>query len=124
MTNLILTQARLRELLHYDPETGIFTWLQRRAGKAQKGSIAGRYHPSGHRIIRVDVTSYYAHRLAWIYVHSYIPDGLVIDHINHVRDDNRICNLRPVTHKVNSQNCIYKTHVSKLQLFLKNRENT
>lgn len=124
MTDVILTQARLRELLQYNPETGIFTWLQRRAGKAQKGSIAGRYHPSGHRIIRVDVTSYYAHRLAWIYVHGHIPDGLVIDHINNVRDDNRICNLRPVTQKVNIQNRIYKKQVSRLQRFLKNRENT
>jgi hypothetical protein len=124
MTAKILSQARLHELLHYDPETGVFTWKKHRGRRAVVGSVAGRYHPSGHRVIRVDITSYYAHRLAWIYVHGSIPDGLVIDHINNVRDDNRLVNLRPATYQLNAQNTVHSKRVTKLQQFLKNRENT
>jgi len=53
-----LTQIRLKELLHYDPDTGLFTWLR----PGWKGVIAGTHHPSGYIHIRVDNKPYRAHR--------------------------------------------------------------
>jgi hypothetical protein len=119
-----MTQDELKELIQYDSNTGIFVWAKNRRGKAIKGALAGRTHPSGHRVIRVNTTSYYAHRLAWLYVYGSIPENLMIDHINGVRDDNRIENLRVATAKQNSENRGIKHTPSRLQLFLKNRVNT
>lgn len=97
-----LTAARLRELLHYDPETGIFTWLVHRQ-RHRAGNVAGSPHSAGYVEIGVDGESYLAHRLAWLYVHGAWPAGDV-DHRNGVRRDNRIVNLRDVSKVVNLQN--------------------
>jgi hypothetical protein len=95
-----LTQARLKELLHYDPETGVFTWREFRRGKAVAGSVAGSLNPTGYIHIYVDNNPYKAHRLAWLYTNGAWPEKF-IDHINGVRDDNRLCNLRAVTNQEN-----------------------
>lgn len=98
-----LTAQRLREVLDYDPATGVFTWTAwRNYGKAQAGVVAGSTMPVGYVQIRVDYRRYYAHRLAWFYVHGGWPE--VIDHINGNRADNRIANLRSVSQQVNMQN--------------------
>lgn len=98
-----LTQERLKELLHYDPETGIFTWKVSR-GPARKGDVAGpRVSPRGYSILRVDGPHYLQHRLAWLYVYGVFPI-LQIDHINGVRTDNRIQNLRLATNGENQSN--------------------
>ena len=97
-----LTQLRLKELLDYDPETGVFTWIKPRTG-VPLGAEAGSMTHDGYRRIVVDQQEYRAHRLAWLYVYGEMPSG-VIDHINRVRDDNRISNLRDVTCRVNSHN--------------------
>jgi hypothetical protein len=94
-----LSQERLKELLHYDAETGVFTWLQRRGGSL-KGDKAGNLNVTGYIHIYVDGSPYKAHRLAWLYEAGEFPPGF-IDHINGVRDDNRLCNLRPVTNQEN-----------------------
>lgn len=67
-----LTQARLKELLHYNPETGVFTWLTRRGGSLA-GDIAGCKGVTGRISIYVDNTPYAASRLAWLYVHGEFP---------------------------------------------------
>lgn len=97
----MLTQERLRELLDYDPETGVFTWRVSRRG-AKKGCVAGSLS-HGYIHIRVDEKPYRAHRLAWLYMHGYFPENQ-IDHINRVRDDNRIINLREVSIQCNARN--------------------
>lgn len=90
-----LTQERLKELLTYDPETGIFTWNFNRRGLLA-GSVAGHLNNSnGYITISVDKRSYRAHRLAWLYTYGDCPLDC-IDHINHDRKDNRLCNLRDV----------------------------
>lgn len=96
-----VTQERLRELLDYNAETGDFYWRSQR-GRFSAGSKAGSLHVHGYMQICVDGRSYGSHRLAWIYVHGQIPN--LIDHINGIRDDNRICNLRNVDHRVNAEN--------------------
>ena len=89
----MLTQEYLKELLHYDPETGIFTNLTQRAKRVKKGTVAGYKNPKGYIYIGVDGESYGAHRLAWLYVYGEIP-LYEIDHKNELKGDNRLCNLR------------------------------
>lgn len=98
-----LTQARLREVLDYNPETGIFKWVAPRGSNARPDGRAGSPNDDGYIIIAVDGRKYRAHRLAWLWVHGRFPSGL-IDHKNCVRDDNRIDNLRDSTKVFNQQN--------------------
>ena len=98
----MITQSRLKELLHYDPETGVFTWAVRRNG-IRNGGVAGGLDAKGYRKIGVDGRLYLAHRLAWLYVHGVWPQAQM-DHRNGVHDDNRISNLREATNAQNSQN--------------------
>lgn len=79
----MLTQARLRQLLSYDPATGEFRW--------RAGAKAGKMTRNSWVDIEVDGWSYGAHRLAWLYVHGEMPDDVA--HLNRVRTDNRIENL-------------------------------
>lgn len=97
----MLTQSRLKEVMSFDPETGLFTWLVSR-GNGNAGSIAG-CNSNGYIAIKIDGKSHKAHRLAWLYVYGSFPKH-ELDHINHVKTDNRICNLRDVTHAQNKQN--------------------
>lgn len=98
----MLTQARLKELLHYDPETGQFTWLVD-AGRAKADEQAGYLNPRGYRIIMIGGRNYRAARLAWLYVNGRFPAHLV-DHRDRVRSNDRIANLREATHKQNLEN--------------------
>lgn len=105
MAKQILTQARLKELLHYDPDTGIFTWKVARAGRWVKvpGAIAGTKMARGYTAISVDGWRESCHRLAFLYMNGQLPSGDV-DHINRNRTDNRWANLRDVSRSVNMQN--------------------
>lgn len=100
--NTQITAARLRELLHYDKSTGIFTWNVARYCVRATAS-AGALHPDGYIHIKVDGRTYRAHRLAWLYVHGVWPT-LQIDHVNRTRTDNRVENLREVNNSQNQQN--------------------
>lgn len=97
-----LTHARLIELLEYDPETGVFKW--RTTGKGRRSDrVAGSQCEGWYRQITIDGISHMEHRLAWLYVHGYLPD-YEIDHRNTIKHDNRIDNLRPATFSENNQN--------------------
>lgn len=99
-----LTHKELKELLHYDPETGVFTWLKFRGRTAKKGWRAGsRVARQYYRVIVIKQKHYPEHRLAWFYIHGEWPKG-DIDHINGLPYDNRICNIRDVTTQENCQN--------------------
>lgn len=119
-----LTQSIIKELLNYDSSTGVFTW-KRRSVKYFKssnliaawnsrfsGMVAGSINPEGYRVIRVFNKANQAHRLAWLYVFGEWPEGC-IDHANQAKDDNRISNLRCVTHTENQRNKpLYKRNKS------------
>lgn len=104
MTAQPITQARLKALLHYDPDTGLFRWVGRKHGRARNKNEAGCVEKRiGYASIGVDGRVYRAHRLAWLYVYGSWPQGQ-LDHINHKKADNRIANLRDVTCAQNHQN--------------------
>lgn len=100
-----LKQYRLKEVLSYDPESGDFRWLDKsnyrkecNDGDLVRVTLKGRYY-----LAFIDGHCYLAHRLAWLYVYGYMPKGQ-IDHINNDGLDNRILNLRDVSHGENQQN--------------------
>jgi len=95
----MISHERLVELLDYDPDTGRFTWKKNRQ-RIRQGTIAGAVHPDDYIYIRIDQSGYRAHRLAWFYVYGAWPTGY-LDHINRIRGDNRISNLRDVTSQEN-----------------------
>lgn len=97
-----LTADRLRELVDYDKESGIFTWrLSRR--RCRLGGIDGYTREDGYVFVRIDKRLYRAHRLAWLWSYGEFP-ALEIDHINRNPADNRLVNLREVDSSQNKQN--------------------
>lgn len=97
-----LTQKRLKEILHYDPATGMFAWLVNRK-QMKVFDIAG-YVTKGYQKISIDGKQYLTHRLAFLYIHSYFPEH-GIDHIDHDKLNNRIDNLREASQQCNQRNC-------------------
>jgi len=99
----LITAERVREVLDYNTETGIFKWKKKTGKKVVVGSVTGCKTKNGYILIRVDNYLFTGHRLAWLYVHGSLPD-CSIDHKNRDRADNRICNLRACTATENGQN--------------------
>ena len=97
-----LTQERLKELLHYDPETGVFTRKKNRGGRVKAGDVV-KCRDYGYIVVTIDYKLYRIHRLTFLYMEGYIPEYQV-DHINRIRDDNRWENLRHVTPSCNARN--------------------
>ncbi len=97
-----LTQERLESLLSYESKTGSFIWKCHR-GRVTKGSHAGSPNKDGYLLIRIDGDLHMAHRLAWLITYGCWPK-LEIDHINGIRSDNRITNLRDVSRSTNIEN--------------------
>ena len=98
-----LTQERLREVLDYNPNTGVFIWKVATANAIKVGSVAGATEGSGYTQIQIDTCLYHAKRLAWLYVFGRWPNDQ-IDHINGDRQDDRIANLRDVSVAENNMN--------------------
>jgi len=97
-----LTQAELKEVIFYDATTGNFFWLEPKRGK-KMGVPAGTPHFKGYIIIRINGCLYLAHRLAFLFVYNVFPKDQV-DHINGIRNDNRIVNIRHATNSENQLN--------------------
>jgi hypothetical protein len=97
-----LDQDLLKNFLHYDPETGIFSWNYARKGIKVSDSV-GTTKPSGYIVVLLKRKMYRIHRLAWLYMTGKWPEN-EIDHINGDRSDNRFCNLREATKAQNNWN--------------------
>lgn len=95
--------ATLKERLHYDPETGVFTWLSCPGRPDLVGRPAGTAHPKNGVLIRLDGRVYRGARLAWFYVTGAWPDDLV-DHRDGDPTNNRWLNLRAADWSINQQN--------------------
>jgi HNH endonuclease/AP2 domain len=102
MANDILTQAQLKLRLSYDEVAGVFRQAVN-SGRAKSGDIAGYTHHTGYVQISIMRKRYMAHRLAWLYVYGEMPASY-IDHVNLIKSDNRIENLREATLSENQKN--------------------
>lgn len=102
----MISQQQLKERFHYNPDTGIFTWISRPHynSRIQIGDLAGT-RPDSRGYLRITILGvrYYSHRLAWLYVTGQWPNN-EIDHWNGVHGDNRFKNLRDVIPLINKQN--------------------
>ena len=97
----MLTQARLKEVLRYVPDSGEFFWLVSTSNRMPVGAKAGVVN-NCYGAIGIDGVRYYSHRLAWLYVYGELPKH--IDHINQDKTDNRISNLREANKVQNGGN--------------------
>ena len=98
-----LTAERARELFSYDPVTGELRNRVGRGLRARAAAVAESFRPDGRLSISVDYRRYLVHRLIWLIVHGEWPPADV-DHIDNLRNDNRISNLRLATRSENNQN--------------------
>tara|TARA_R110000868_G_scaffold316599_1_gene577491 strand:- start:56 stop:559 length:504 start_codon:yes stop_codon:yes gene_type:complete len=106
---MTLTQEEAHCLFEY--KDGMLLWKEMVTNRTENlvNSIAGYIHKHGYRIISAKGYQYKAHRLMFLYHHGYMPE--FIDHINGIKDDNRIENLRAATKAQNNQNrCAQKNN--------------
>ncbi len=99
----LITQQELKKILYYNPDTGIFTRKITLCPTAKKGDIAGSVMNDGYLLTMIKRKRYLNHRLAWLYMYGYFPEN-EIDHLNGIKNDNRISNLREVSHVCNMRN--------------------
>jgi hypothetical protein len=104
----MLTQRRLKELFFYDQDTGLFTRIKSVKGNAA-GALSNCKNVKGYVQIMIDYKNYTAHRLAWLYINGRWPHEQ-IDHINRLKDDNRIANLKEVNNSENQLNIDVRKH--------------
>ena len=98
-----LTVDRLRALLEYNPDTGVFTRRVTTSSRAIAGAAVGTISGNGYLQFRVDGRIYLAHRLAWLYMTGQWPDR-DIDHIDGTRNNNQWKNMRAATRSQNIAN--------------------
>lgn len=97
------TPNDFKERLDYDPETGLFTWSQSPKNPRMAGKKAGSVASNGYVMIQVFGKRHLAHRIAWFMTHGQWP-SFYIDHVNRIKHDNRIANLRDVPQRANVWN--------------------
>ena len=111
------SQEYLRDIFNYDENTGILTWksINEATRRIGIGDEAGHLNKRGYRGVKVDTKLYNAHRVIYKWYYGEEPEQ--IDHINHIKDDNRICNLRNVTNRVNCCNKVKPYKNNNIKIF-------
>lgn len=95
------------ELFRYDYETGVLYWRWRvnsRVPKTLEAGTQGKSSSDGYRQVSIKGKDCRVHRVVMLMCYGFYGEGLDVDHINHVRDDNRLVNLRFVTREENQRN--------------------
>jgi len=98
-----MTAEVAREILNYEPETGLFRWRVDRGNGHRANDLAGRMNSNGYWVVGFKQYPLLAHRLAWLYMTGEWPH-FNVDHINGDRCDNRWANLRDGSGSINAQN--------------------
>lgn len=115
----------LRHKLAYDNVLGVLIWKMSPSNNVNVGRVAGYIRTDGYRMLTINGVITYAHHAIWRINKGEIPAGYKIDHINGVRSDNRMSNLRLVTHQQNAKNQKRKiTNTSGVTGVYFNRERT
>lgn len=97
-----LTQAELKELLEYNPDTGLWKWHTPK-GSCKKGWFCGSRSIGGYLDIKIRGKSYRTHRLAFLFMEGAFPPDLV-DHIDGDTANNKWHNLRHCSYSGNNRN--------------------
>lgn len=108
MSKPIITQKQLKDIIIYYPDSGRFEWTEKKKWVNKK--TIGHIDKDGYHSIMINKRNWRAHRLAWLYIYGEIPKQ--IDHINHIKNDNRLINLRAVTNQQNQMNRRYSYNTS------------
>lgn len=110
---LAAIDAKLRDTFSYDPETGVFCRISGRTNR--KLGVVGPNKGTGYVYLYCAGKNWLGHRVAWLFEHGRWPDG-ILDHVNRVRHDNRIANLRQIDYSGNAYNakvhCRSQTNVA------------
>ena len=102
-----ITQTELKRLFNYNAQTGLFIRRIDHSSRARAGDVVGTPAGSGYLNVCINYRKYIVHRLVWLYVYGHFPPH-DIDHINRVKTDNRLANLRSVTRSENQHNLATK----------------
>ena len=94
----------VNHFIKYEPETGFMYWKLSASRYMKKGKMLSSRSEENYRIVKFLGTSYKQHRLAWLLYYKVDPGSMLIDHIDGDKSNNKITNLRLVTHSQNRIN--------------------
>ena len=97
----MLSLEEVNKTFRYEPISGMLFW---KVGKWKDKRAGTRSNVGGYRHVRVGKKYFYEHRIIMLMVHGELPKGMQVDHLSHDRSDNRLCNLRFVSHTDNGRN--------------------
>lgn len=100
----MITFEKAKELFTYNRETGVIKWRKRTINQRSDLVVGSTRSGGGYMQIRIKGKRYLVHRVAMLLAYGFCGDGLEVDHLNHIRDDNRLANLRFVTRSGNNKN--------------------